>query len=106
MADTAAKEAEESLPSPKENQAEADEYHRFVGIFLRAERERKEITPAEAAARAGRSNGWVSQVERGQNDSHKAAKLLALAIGTDFSYIVALAENAVDAQTRARNLTK
>lgn len=99
-------ETEPQKLSPEEAQAEAEEYHRYVGMFLRSERERLGLGVEDAAKLAGRSKGWVSQVERGQNDSAKAAKLLAIVLDVDFAYIAALAENAVATQKKQGLLSR
>ncbi len=81
-------------------QEESELFVEYVGTFLRMERRRLKMTQDQVAEKVGRSKGWVSHVENGQNDSSSSAKLYALAINVDYAYIVALAENALDTRKR------
>lgn len=80
---------------------ESDAYLRYIGIYLRAERVKRDWDQDIIATRVGRSRPWVSQVENGKNGDHRAAKVYAIALEIDFTYIVAMAEHAVAADKNA-----
>lgn len=87
--------------TPEDVRDEADAYLRYIGVYLRAERNRRSLDQDDIAARCGKSRPWVSQVENGKNGDHRAAKSYAIALGVDFTYIVAMAEHAVAAEKNA-----
>lgn len=87
--------------TPEEMRDESDVYLRYIGVYLRIERDRRGLHQDTIASRCGRTRPWVSQLENGKNGDHRAAKLYAMALGIDFTYIVAMAEHAVAAEKSA-----
>lgn len=73
---------------------EAEEEFRYIGAFLAMWRKQEKLTQTQVGDLVGRSRVWVSQVERGENDSLTSFMLYAKALEQPFSYFVAMAENA------------
>lgn len=75
---------------------ETEEEFRYIGAFLAMWRKQEKLTQAQIGDLVDRSRVWVSQVERGENESLKSYMLYAKALDKPFSYFVAMAENAAD----------
>ena len=68
---------------------------RYLGLFLRDERKRRNLHQRDIAKLCGKSSNWVGQIELGQNADHLSAKVIALALGLDFAKVVEQAEQQV-----------
>ncbi len=75
-------------------------YLEHVGDVLRRKRRSMGLTQAELGERVGRTKVWVSDVERGRNDSHTSAFRYASALGLDMSYVTAMAALLLNGEDR------
>ena len=88
-------------------QEHANDYAGFEAEQLALERKRRGISQKDVMFLTGRSRGWVSSIETGDNDSKSAAKLFASAIGVDdYAIIVARAEDAQASAKRTLRLLR
>lgn len=76
-----------------------DELWAALGMVLRREREKRELTQEELATISGVGRRTLSDVEKGQSDKLKHLVRLSWSMGIEFSSIVARAEAMVLAET-------